>query len=441
MTKIKNIKLGQVADFRNGVNFSQADEGSGIPILKVKDFGTRHAVPIEGLDELERGRLSVPQNQMLVPNDIVIIRSNGNRELVGRSLIYVGPPNKITFSGFCIRARVDRNRALPSYVHYWLRSPLARQIFSREGNGTGIQNISQSFLSDLAVPLPSLDAQALVVEVLGSLDDKIELNRRMNETLEAMAQAIFRDWFVDFGPTRRKMDGASDPVTIMGGLVTNPVRARELAELFPARLGDNGLPEGWEERGLDQIADFLNGLALQKFSAGDEADSLPVIKIAELRNGITSKSNRASRNLPEKYIVRDGDFLFSWSGSLLARFWTEGEGALNQHLFKVSSAEYPPWFYSLWVHHHMDEFRQIAASKATTMGHIQRSHLASAKVVCPPAVQLSGMSILLGPLIERTKHNDFENRTIAATRDLLLPKLMSGEIRLREAEAELEAAQ
>lgn len=272
--------------------------------------------------------------------------------------------------------------------------------------------------------------------MLGALDDKIELNRRMNETLEAMAQAIFRDWFVDFGPVRRKLEGATDPVAILGGLMPDPARAAELAGLFPDGLGEDELPLGWSEKPLDQIAEFLNGLALQKFPARPGEPSLPVIKIAELRGGLSEKSNRAAPNLPDRYIIRDGDFLFSWSGSLLAKVWTEGEGALNQHLFKVTSGRYPQWFYGRWVHHHMPEFQSIAASKATTMGHIQRGHLSSALTVCPTDTLLQEMSKVMAPLWQRTINNDLENRTLAETRDYLLPRLMSGEVRVGELETE-----
>src|SRR5690606_24733137 len=118
----------------------------------------------------------------------------------------------------------------------------------------------------------------------------------------------------------------------------------------------------------------------------------------ELRSGLTDKSGRASMRLPEKYVVRDGDYLFSWSGTLMAKVWTEGDGALNQHLFKVSSSLYPQWFYASWVEHHLAEFQQIAASKATTMGHIQRGHLSSAMTVCPPKDALEIMSTVLAPI-------------------------------------------
>jgi type I restriction enzyme S subunit len=127
----------------------------------------------------------------------------------------------------------------------------------------------------------------------------------MNETLEAMARAIFKDWFVDFGPTRAKME------------CSKPYLAPDLWSLFPGRFDDEGQPEGWQAVSLDQIAKFLNGLALQKYPATN-GSYLPVIKIAELRTASTANSDRASVNIPREYIVEDGDVLFSWSGSSIS---------------------------------------------------------------------------------------------------------------------------
>ncbi|NJM00584.1 MAG: restriction endonuclease subunit S [Synechococcaceae cyanobacterium SM2_3_2] len=233
--------------------------------------------------------------------------------------------------------------------------------------GSTVPRVLKPDILNLEIWIPPLPEQKAIAHILGSLDDKIELNRRMNETLEEMARAIFKDWFIDFGPTRAKMEGR------------DPYLPDPLWSLFPDAMDpESGLPEGWEEESLDKVADFLNGLALQKYPPSEDEDSLPVIKIAELRSGIITKSGRASRRIPEKYIVKDGDFLFSWSGSLVAKFWTEGEGALNQHLFKVTSTDYPIWFFTQWTYHHLEGFQQIAAAKATTMGHIQRGHLTAA---------------------------------------------------------------
>ena len=201
-----------------------------------------------------------------------------------------------------------------------------------------------------------------------------------------------------------------------------------IADLFPDRLVDSELgeiPEGWEVKGLDNIAEFTNGLALQRFPPEGE-EWLPVIKIAEMRRGYTDKTGRASANLDPRYIVEDGDLLFSWSGSLELLFWTHGRGALNQHLFKVTSDEFPQWFYWGWISEHLDEFRAIAAGKATTMGHIQRHHLTDAEVAVPPTQVIATADTLIGALVNQHFGHATQSRTLGAQRDTLLPKLVAG---------------
>lgn len=316
------------------------------------------------------------------------------------------------------------------WVSYSIRNKDAQEFIRQRANTTVQATFNLGDLAKLPIPYPRASVRQGILETLTAIDDRIRLNRRMNETLEGMAQAIFRDWFVDFGPTRRKEAGEVDPVAIMGGVTPDHARATELAALFPGTFSNDGLPLGWRERPLDSIADFLNGLALQKFPAKAGEPDLPIIKIAELRNGLSERTNRAARTLPAKYIIKDGDFIFSWSGSLMAKVWTLGEGALNQHLFKVSSDEFPQWFYGQWVHHHMTEFQLIAASKATTMGHIQRGHLASAITVCPQDGAIEVMSSVIQPMWDRMVHNELESRALAETRDYLLPRLMSGAVRV-----------
>jgi len=433
---------------RRLVDLCDPDRGITYGIVKVGDFVAGGVPVIRGGDIRENTIVFSDEKRVSleVSNQFKRTIIRGGEILIN----LISEPGHCAIAPESLRgANVSRDVAVISlgkevdhnYICYFLKSKVAIDWLNARMQGSVTQKINLGTLKELPVPLPDFSAQAKISSFLGFFDEKIELNRQMNETLEVMARAIFREWFVNFGPTRRKIDGASDPVEIMGGLVADAERAEQLADLFPTNFGENGLPEGWESKGLDQIADFLNGLALQKYPATNDTHNIPVVKIAELRNGITPKSGRASRAIPEKYIVKDGDFLFSWSGSLLAKFWTEGEGALNQHLFKVTSNHYPKWFYSLWVQHYMPEFQQIAASKATTMGHIQRNHLTAATAACPPPNAVQIMGVIFDPIVSRTIHNEIENRTLATTRDLLLPKLMSDEIRLEEAAEALEAAQ
>jgi type I restriction enzyme S subunit len=209
------------------------------------------------------------------------------------------------------------------------------------------------------------------------------------------------------------------------------------AALFPDSFEESELglvPRGWRVAPLDSIANFLNGLALQKFPPEREEDWLPVIKIAQLRKGDTLGADRASKTLKPEYIVQNGDILFSWSGSLEVEIWSGGPGALNQHLFKVTSSDFSKWFCFFWTRQHLPKFREIAASKATTMGHIQRMHLTEAKVVLPTQslVHLAGK--VFDPLWEQIIANALMAQTLASLRDSLLPRLISGQLRLSDAE-------
>ncbi len=279
------------------------------------------------------------------------------------------------------------------------------------------------------VAVPSLNEQDKVLEILRGLDDRITLLRETNATLEAIAQALFKSWFVDFDPVRAKMEGR-----IPEGM------DEDTARLFPDGFEESELglvPRGWRVKPLDTIASFLNGLALQKFPPTGQ-DDLPVIKIAQLRKGDSVGADQAARSIKTEYIVKNGDVLFSWSGSLEVEIWCGGEGALNQHLFKVTSEDFPKWFYFFWTRHHLPDFRQTAASKATTMGHIQRGHLTAAKVCIPTAAVLDAATSVLGPIVEMLIDNNLQAQTLAILRDTLLPRLISGQLRLPEAEALLE---
>jgi type I restriction enzyme S subunit len=283
--------------------------------------------------------------------------------------------------------------------------------------GTAVPHISGGQIQGYRFPLPPLAQQRRIAGILGALDDKIELNRRMSQTLESMARALFKSWFVDFDPVHAKAEGRDCALPI------------DLIRLFPdsfevSEVGE--IPSGWQVCGLDKIAEFLNGLALQRFPAND-GRALPVIKIAQLHAGNTDGADEASADIPGDYVVEDGDVLFSWSGSLSVELWCGGPGALNQHLFKVTSGLFPKWFYYQWTRQHLSDFSEIAAGKATTMGHIQRGHLRSARVLVPSTDLLGVMTSNLEPLLSATVNARLQARTLARIRDGLLPRLLAGQ--------------
>lgn len=185
----------------------------------------------------------------------------------------------------------------------------------------------------------------------------------------------------------------------------------------------------YKEMALTDIANYQNGLAMQKFRPIDGESSMPVLKIRELRMGhCDSNSDICRTNIKNECIVQDGDVVFSWSGSLMIDIWSGGKCGLNQHLFKVTSDECPLWFVFHWTNHYMSSFREIAGDKATTMGHICRNHLEESMVICPDNETFQIMECVLGPIFEERKHLIKEVQVLQKIRDELLPKLMSGEI-------------
>jgi type I restriction enzyme S subunit len=333
-----------------------------------------------------------------------------------------------TFNGFTKRLRPKTpQQIVPEYAAYYLRSPRFRAEMSAFSSLSTRASLNNDMLDRLQIVLPDPKTQEAIGYTLRSLDDKIEQNRRTGRKLEALARAVFKAWFVDFEPVKAKAAGAT----------AFPGMPPETFDALPTRFVNSEpgpVPEGCEIKPLSKVANFLNGLALQKYPpAGDESD-LPVIKIAELRKGSTDGAGLANASIPPAYIVEDGDLLFSWSGTLEVELWFGGRGALNQHLFKVTSAEYPQWLYLHWVRQHLPDFRLIASSKATTMGHIQRGHLDLAKVVVPDATSLRAGTAVIGPLYDLIANLAIESRRLAHVRNYLLPRLLSGKVRVRAVE-------
>ena len=276
------------------------------------------------------------------------------------------------------------------FLYYLICSPLVRNpaIKSMVGS-SGRQRIQTDVVANLDIELPPIEEQRKIGGLLKAIDDKIELNNAINNNLEQQAQAIFSNEFLTL----------------------------------------KVLPDGWKQTGLIDIADYLNGLAMQKHRPAVDETGIPVLKIKELRQGCCdNNSELCSPNIKSEYIIHDGDVIFSWSGSLLVDFWCGGVCGLNQHLFKVTSNNYDKWFYYAWTKHHLDRFIAVAADKATTMGHIKRDELVKAEVFIPNEADYNRIGALLQPIYDLIIANRIENKRLAETRDTLLPKLMSGEL-------------
>lgn len=305
--------------------------------------------------------------------------------------------------------RLKLNQALirPDFLVYYFHTRQGQHLIMMNASQVGVPALARptSTFKEISVPVPPMEAQNKIMDILHALDDKIAVNKKICENLEAQAQALFKHWFVDFDPFK---DG----------------------KFVESELGM--IPEGWEVKSLSSIADYVNGLAMQKFRPEEGEDGLPVLKIKELGQGSIDANTEycSPSKIGEKYIIKDGDIIFSWSGTLMVRIWCGGKCGLNQHLFVVVPNKYPRWFVYLWTRHHLDNFIRIAKDKAVTMGHIKRGELDKAMVVVPSHQDLSKIDVIMAPIHQQIVNSELESRRLAELRDTLLPKLMSGEISL-----------
>ena len=240
------------------------------------------------------------------------------------------------------RVSFDTSRVYVPYLVFYFHTNEGQNKILAFANQTGVPALSQPLknFKKIRIHLPSYDEQRRIASVIESINNKIECNQKINDNLYAQAKAIFAQRFTDI----------------------------------------ETIPDGWKKGNLLTIANFLNGLAMQKYRPNGDEVGLPVLKIKELRQGSCDNSSElCSPNIKPEYIIHDGDVIFSWSGSLLVDIWCGGTCGLNQHLFKVTSETHDKWFYYLWTVHHLERFIAIAADKATTMGHIKRGELAKPK--------------------------------------------------------------
>jgi type I restriction enzyme S subunit len=321
---------------------------------------------------------------------------------------------------------LKENKINNEYLYYWLKTQV--DYISSLGTGTTFKEVSKSVIEDLVVDLPeNVKTQSQIAKVLSDLDAKIELNNKINAELEAMAKLIYDYWFVQFEFPNEE----GKPYKSSGGkMVWNEELKREV-------------PEGWEIGTLLDIATFTNGHACQKFRPVSGETSYKVIKIREMSDGFGNDPELVSQSVPERIIINNGDVLFSWSATLEVKIWTGGIGALNQHIFKITSKKYPRTYYYFELLSYLQHFKMIAELRKTTMGHITQDHLKQSRITIPPSKLIDKIHDKINPLIQQMILNREQNQKLAELRDWLLPMLMNGQVnvdKLSEHEEQLNMA-
>lgn len=385
MTEWKECKIADLGTVIGGATPSTKDpanyENGTIAWITPKDLATFTGRYIKrGERNITEIGLKSCSTQLLPPNSVLF----SSRAPIG--YIAIAANEVCTNQGF--KSVIPNDDTDPLFLYYLLK--YNKDKIESMGSGTTFKEVSGNTMKGISVRVPKdVSAQKRISAVLGMIDDKIEENERINDNLQQQAKAIFSKEFLTL----------------------------------------ETLPIGWERASLIDIADYLNGLAMQKYRPTADETGIPVLKIKELRQGCCDdNSELCSPNIKSEYIIHDGDVIFSWSGSLLVDFWCGGICGLNQHLFKVTSSNYDKWFYYSWTKHHLDRFVAVAADKATTMGHIKRDELAKAEVLIPNEADYKRIRTLLQPIYDLIITNRIENKRLAKIRNTLLPKLMSGEL-------------
>ena len=392
---MKKRFLRDIAEIQTGPFGSQLHKEDyvdvGTPIVTVEHLGCRvfseQNLPM--VSDTDKSRLS---KYVLKKGDIVFSRVGS----VDRCSFVDPKHDGWMFSGRCLRVRPSEE-VDSLFLYYFFCLNTTKEFVRSIAVGATMPSINTKLLGEVEVVCPEIEEQRKIADILSKIDDKIEENQKINENLEQQAQAIFANEF----------------------------------------LALESLPDGWKRGSLIDIADYLNGLAMQKYRPAADEVGIPVLKIKELRQGCCDDTSEVcSQNIKTNYIIHDGDVIFSWSGSLLVDFWCGGICGLNQHLFKVTSSVYDKWFYYAWTKHHLERFIAVAADKATTMGHIKRDELSKAEVLIPNKADYNRIGSLLHPIYDLIITNRIESKKLAETRDTLLPKLMSGEIDISEVDYE-----
>lgn len=372
----------------------------GVPIIKVNNiisglYDTKHLDKTTVENDAKYQRTKLKGGELIV----TVVGTCGKTAIV--------PPQFVGCNLVRATCLIDiEDETICRWIKYYIDSPQGQAYINRNLNTTVQATLNVKNLNEMPIPFYSKEYTSNVVKILSSLDRKIELNNKINADLEEMAQAIFKNWFVDFEPFK---DG----------------------KFVDSELGM--IPEGWKVGRLTEIASYMNGLAMQKFPPENNEDSLPVLKIKELGQGFCgTASDRCSCNIKDECKIHNGDVIFSWSGTLLVDVWCGGDCGLNQHLFKVTSKDYPKWFYYYWTKHHLQEFIHIAKDKAVTMGHIKRGHLEEALVAIPDNDSMERAHELFEPILSKMISLRLENSRLSLLRDTLLPRLMSGELEVPE---------
>lgn len=471
--------LGELGFFKNGANFNKNDYGESYPVVSVKNLFRGRFVTTNDLDALKDGVISKINEYLIEEGDIVFARSSVKRSGAGQVAIVGKIPDNCIFSGFTIRFRLfDSSKVNPMFLLYLFKSPIYRELFTRIATGTTISNLSQQVLSGIKVRLPEKGIQDLIAKQFDDLDTKSEFNGSINQTLEQMAQALFKSWFVDFDPVfdnalasgiavndfpealqKKALSRQQQRQQVLQQIAKGEPSAdtkgeakplpEDISQLFPSEfeqtdepsIGINGwIPKGWvlsntdEEFGIKggstpstKNPDFWEGGEIHWTSPKDLSGNDSKILLDTNR-----KITKAGLAKITSGLLPVDTVLMSSRAPVGYLAFAKVPVAINQgYIALLCKKTLSPEYTMQFLNSVMDEIKGI--SGGTTFAEISKKTFRSIKLIVPSKSVVDAYSSIAKAQYDKITENIKQSNTLTDTRDYLLPKLISGEIQLDDA--------
>ena len=392
--KWEKVKLGDIATFSNGINFNKTAYAKGIKLIGVSNFGDRFYPDYSQLQEVKKDIVRL--EDCLRNGDIVFVRSNGNKELVGRCMLVKNPTERVTYSGFCIRARLnDTDRYDPVYFTYYFKSKAFRRAVSGTAVGANIQNLSQARLSNHECRIPSIEVQHRIADILSVYDDLIENNQKQIKLLEEAAQRLYKEWFVDL-----RFPGYENTKIV------------------------DGVPEGWNEKTLSQVANVIMGQSPKSEFYNSEKKGLP------FHQGVGSYGVRFVMDdiYSTSYtrIAEPDSILFSVRAPVGRLNITKNKVVIGRGLAAINQTDgCQSYLYYLLKNKF---FKDNIVGNGSIFASVSKDELLNQKFLIPERNLMMQFEKIVSHMDKQIENLDSKNKKLIEARDRLLPKLMSGEV-------------
>lgn len=396
----ESICLSDIAEFSNGVNFRKESYGKGVKLISVSDFGNRFYPNYSDLEEIKAN--VVRSSDYLENGDIIFVRSNGNKELVGRCMLINDVPCKTTYSGFCIRCRVkDQAKVFPKYLAYYFKTNVFRQAIAGNTVGANIQNLSQGRLSSHCFNLPDLPTQHRIASILSAYDDLIENNQKQIKLLEEAAQRLYKEWFVDL-----RFPGWENTKIV------------------------DGVPEGWTCTKLGKVLKTFSGSTPSRQNNEYYQDgSIPWLKTKELNDrfilSTEEKITETALKSTSVHIIEKESVIMAMYGATIGKLGISTSAlTCNQAccVFDLTVSPLTNEFLFSWLYHKKPYL--ISLGKGAAQPNLSQEFIQSIDIILPPSIFIEEYTRLTHPFFQSIKNNQEKIEHLSILRNQLLKNLL-----------------